>query len=538
MKDSMPSSDGDHPESHVLCSGEFGKKNVIVDEDSNNESEREFPDFVAYHFLNGFGELRAMEEDGAKTSKLLGDGLSVDGSSILGGGGGESFLAAAGGTKVEHSDLKLIAEPDTYAVIRIAGVGKEGQDDDFVQHRFWAHAMAVDEETKKETPYPLDPRNILQKQVDKARSLGYEPYMFSEIEFYLVDATTGKPIDDATYCSLPPDDASWKFRRDLGRLCKASGVSVKRLHHENGGSQNELELNLSPTLKNADDTVLTLWLMKMLASQKRYNYRILFGPKPFEGKAGNGLHHHIMLRDVKTQRNVFQALDVPDEQCLSELARRGIAGLLEYADDITAVFASSAESFERLQPGYEAPVYKAWGYANRTALVRVPGNTGPDGTRFEYRGGDLSSADCGVKGSVVHLFGAVLLAAVLRGITDELVAPPPADVDIESLSEKEREKRGLKAVPLSLKECHRVLKHSELLRDVLGPEMIRLLLHRNELSMYASTQHLTYDVGIADPAAHSPPSHPHTVTSASSDAHSASSVFGAFDYIARFIFHH
>jgi glutamine synthetase len=220
-----------------------------------------------------------------------------------------------------------------------------------------------------------------------------------------------------------------------------------------------------------------MWILELLAAKR--NQRIIFSPKPFPGKAGSGLHHHILLRDVKTGANVFQnldfkgSLDNPADNMsrLSEVCKYGIAGLLKYADDITAVFASHPESFERLKPGFEAPIFKAWDFANRTALVRVP-KSSIEMTRFEYRGGDLSGAE--------HLYSAVLLGAVLKGIEDKLPIPPNSDFNVEKLTDEELTKHGISPVPLSFEKCLNVMKNSKFLVEILGPEMLQYLIERDE----------------------------------------------------------
>lgn len=126
--------------------------------------------------------------------------------------------------------------------------------------------------------------------------------MFSEVEFYIVDKKTGEPVDQASYCSMPPQDVSYDFRHELGEICEATKMVVKRIHHECGPGQNEIELNFTPCMKNADDTVLCKWILDMLADKR--GQRIIFSPKPFETEAGNGLHHHILLRD-KNGVNIF-----------------------------------------------------------------------------------------------------------------------------------------------------------------------------------------------------------------------------------------
>jgi glutamine synthetase len=317
-------------------------------------------------------------------------------------------------------------------------------------------------------PHPLDPRNILKQQVEKAHDMGYEPYMFSEIEFYIVDEASGQPIDQASYCSLPPEDKSYEFRQELGRTCKALGMEVKRIHHECGPGQNEIELDLTPCVKNADDTVLCMWILEMMAHQRQQ--KVVFSPKPFVDEAGNGMHHHILLRRLQTGENAFAPTQ--DDDRLSKTCRHGIAGLVKYADEITAVMAASPETFVRLQPGFEAPNLKTWGFSNRTALVRVPATGSVESTRFEYRGGDLSGS--------VHLFGAVLLAAVLKGIEEQLEPPESVEYNTEHLSKDELQEKGIDAVPLSFHHCLQVLEASDFIREAFGEEMVNHLIQRDK----------------------------------------------------------
>ncbi|KAL3920928.1 MAG: hypothetical protein SGILL_003018 [Bacillariaceae sp.] len=402
-----------------------------------------YPEFVAYHFLDPSGKLLAMVEDGNNTDKFLQEGLNIDGSSI-------------GVATVEKSDLKVMPEKELFQTIRLPGSPME-------HHRFVSHLVDQDG-----NPHPLDPRNILKKQVDKAHNMGFEPYMFSEIEFYIVDEATHQPIDKASYCSLPPYDKSYQFRQELGRTCKELGMQVKRIHHECGPGQNEIELNLTPCMKNADDTVLCMWVLEMMAHQRKQ--KIVFSPKPFADEAGNGLHHHILLRNLQTGENAFAPAAEKDES-LSKVCRSGIAGLLQYSDEITAVMGASPETFVRLRPGFEAPNLKAWGFSNRTALVRVPATGSTESTRFEYRGGDLSGS--------VHSFGAVLLAAVLKGIEDDLEPPASIESNTEHLSKEELQEKDIDHVPLSFNECLYVLETSNFLREAFGEDAVNVLIERD-----------------------------------------------------------
>lgn len=416
---------------------------------TNGNKKKEYPEFVAYHFCNARGELMAMQEDGLNTEKFLQNGFSIDGSSV-------------GMASVEKSDLVIVPDAESYKTISL-------DDDRFQHHCFLAHV--VDEQGQ---PHPLDPRGILKKTVDKAHLMGYEPYFFSEVEFYIVHEEDGTPVDQAGYCSLPPQDRSYEFRQELGKICKSLGMQVKRIHHEVGPGQNEIELNLTPAMKNADDTLLCMWILEMLASFR--HQQVIFSPKPFPNEAGSGLHQHILLRDHQTGENIFLNPELKGgnssgEDLLSEQCQHAIAGLLRYADEITAVMAASEETFARLKPGFEAPIFKTWGFANRTTLVRVP-KTSVALTRFEYRGGDLSGS--------VHLFSAVLLAALLKGIEDKLEIPLNADFNVEKLSPEELASHGISPVPLSFESAIQVLKQSEFLRESLGPEMVQFLIQRNQ----------------------------------------------------------
>lgn len=425
-------------------------------EESKKEESKKYPDFVAYHYLNANGELLSMEENGNRTEKNLKGGLNVDGSSIT------------GMCNVEKSDLKIMPEEDTYASFRI---GK------FDHHRFMCHSLGEDGK-----PHPRDPRGILLRIVEKCRSMGFEPYMFSEIEFNLYSAKVWN--DSAGYNALPPDDRGYVLRHQLGRLCKRLGINVKRIHHEGGKGQNEIELDFAPCLKNADDTVFCMWLIRLIAQKRGLTPN--FSPKPYKNEPGNGLHHHIILKDIKTGKNIFMNSEFKGDlnnpadnmQRLSQLCKHGIAGVLKYADDITAVFAASNESFLRLQPGFEAPIFKAWDFSNRTTLVRVP-KSDLESTRFEYRGGDLSGS--------VHLYGAVLLAAVLKGIEEKLELPPNADFNVEKMSPADLADRNIMPVPLSITKCIKLLKSSKFLKEAFGQSMIDYLIERDEKAQKQSS---------------------------------------------------
>lgn len=290
--------------------------------------------------------------------------------------------------------------------------------------------------------------------------------MFSELEFYLLDKD-GKPNDNGHYISVPPEDGSIRYRRELCHTFEKAGIKVKRLHHEVGPGQNEVEYQLQPVLKNADDTVYGVWLSDMVA--REYEWHTQYSPKPFPELAGNGLHQHILLRDLKTNANLMAEKDGK----LTPLCHQFIAGMLKYARDITAVFAVDKESFERLKPGHEAPTITTWGFASRNALVRIPTIGDVDKIRVEFRAGDSSGSP--------HLLCAMILAAGLQGIKEKLTPPEEAGNDVYHLSVDELHKKGMDVLPASLPECIEILQKSEFVKKVLGETIPQVLIkHMNE----------------------------------------------------------
>eukprot|EP00767_Chilomastix_cuspidata_P001605 gnl/Chilomastix_cuspidata/173.p1 GENE.gnl/Chilomastix_cuspidata/173~~gnl/Chilomastix_cuspidata/173.p1 ORF type:complete len:281 (+),score=162.94 gnl/Chilomastix_cuspidata/173:364-1206(+) len=273
------------------------------------------------------------------------------------------------------------------------------------------------------------------------------PQLQSELEFYLVKKGTLEPQDRAPYMSLPPQDRAMPFRRQLAEVLEEGDFSVRRIHHENGPGQNEIEFNLTAALKNCDDTATCCWILDYIASTMDLD--CLISPLPLgRDEAGNGLHQHIQLVD-KDGRNLM----TDGEKGLSAVGRQFVAGVLKYADEVTAVFARSQESFDRFQYGHEAPVNKIWGCANRNALVRIPSSS-PATIHPEFRAADASGS--------IYLLAAALLAAGLRGIEEGL----------ELCAEGE----SLGKLPVTPAAARAVLADSPFLKEFLSPSLIEYLL--------------------------------------------------------------
>ncbi|KAG9390744.1 Glutamine synthetase, catalytic domain [Carpediemonas membranifera] len=399
--------------------------------------------YVQFLCSNILGKLHSMEEHVREVPGNFKNGLGVDGSSI------------PGYATVTNSDVHLMADQSTLQTINIDGEGPMTK-------------VFCDVHNTDGTRASGCVRSILREQIEKAHKMGFEPFFMSELEwFYLKN---GEPLDDGHYLSVAPDDKAGPLRRQVCRHLDEAGMKVRRAHHECAAGQNEIELNLTPALKNADDTCTAMWLIRLLADQQGIEAN--FMPKPLgSDKAGNGLHQHQRLHDLKTGENLFANFDHPKE--LSPLGKKYVAGLVKYAREITAVFGMDEQTFDRLKPGHEAPVWSMWAGSNRNALVRVPAISKPESARCEFRAGDASGSP--------HLLAAVMLAAGLKGIEDDIAVPPECNVDPETeLTPEQRKEMGIELLPTSLAECARILDASEFLHEVLGEGLCNYLIHSKE----------------------------------------------------------
>lgn len=403
---------------------------------------------IEYHqhqFCHFSGRPHCMEEAADLYAGMAKCGFGIDGSSI-------GFL------NVTASDLTVVPDPDTFRI----GQGPDGK---FGYSWSWLYG-------NDNRPHPLCVRSCLKRVVDKANAMGFVPEMFGELEFYLFKED-GSYFDLAGYTSMPPEDKGVVYRHRLGRMMLEAGVQPKRLHHECGPGQNEIELKFQPALKNGDDMVRGMYLAKLLAAE--YGLKADFMPKPVIGIAGNGLHEHTILRNSEGV-NMFSG----PHDGLSDTALHFIAGQLKYARDIGAVFAMSDQSFERLKPGFEAPIYAAWDFANRSSMVRVPkilpGTENK--TRIEYRAGDGSGSP--------HLLSAMMLGAGLKGIEMKLPCPArQAECDFDHLTQQEAADLGIEMLPKTLEESLEVLRGSAFCREILGEPLVQALCRLKEKAIAA-----------------------------------------------------
>lgn len=393
--------------------------------------------FIQLWFTDILGQLKHFEISRSELETALDEGAGFDGSSI------------EGYRDIEESDMMAHPDPTTFQLVPWGGNGevKVGR-------------LICDIKTPDGKPYEGDPRYILKNQVERAAKKGFTVYMGPELEyFYFKDSSGTEFIDTGGYFDLVPLDMGDELRRDTILALESMGIAVEVGHHEVAKSQHEIDLRYGEALTMADKAQTYKLVVKEIARQK--GVHATFMPKPVFGINGSGMHTHQSL--FKGKNNAF--FDKKDEAYLSDIARGYIAGLLKHAREIAAVTNQSVNSYKRLVPGYEAPVYVAWSLANRSALVRVP-NFKPgkeNATRVELRNPDPAGNP--------YLQFAVMIAAGLEGIERGYKLPASVNKNIYDLSEAERNDLDIPTLPRSLGEAVELFSESKLMKKTLGDHM-------------------------------------------------------------------
>jgi glutamine synthetase len=384
-------------------------------------------------FVDILGMLKSFGITPNQLEEALGEGLGFDGSSV------EGFA------RIFESDLIAAPDIETFQVLpwRI-----DGQ----------LHArMICDIRNPDLTPYAGDPRHVLRRNLDKAKRLGFTFNVGPELEyFYLKGHDDPHTLDHAGYFDLVPDDLGTELRHRTIQALQSMGISVEVGHHEVAPSQHEIDLKYTDAWRMADATVTYRYIVKMIA--REHGAYATFMPKPLFGENGSGMHVHQSL--FNDGGNAF--FDPKDPHHLSKIGRSYMAGIMRHAREVCAVTNQWVNSYKRLVPGYEAPVYVAWGNRNRSALVRVPMyKPGKEAaTRIEFR--------CPDPACNPYLVFSVMLAAGLRGIENDYELPPPVEEDIFHMTDAEKKARGISTLPDSLYAAIEVAEQSELMREALG----------------------------------------------------------------------
>jgi glutamine synthetase len=389
--------------------------------------------FVRFWFTDILGQIKSFAIPSEELEGVFQKGKGFDGSSI------------DGFNEIHESDMNAMPDPSTFAVLPWRKEHAVGR-------------MYCDILNPDGSPYEGDPRYVMRRALGRMDELGFDTFNLGpEAEFFLFKDDKGTEVlDKGGYFDLTTLDVASDFRRDVFFMLKELGIPVEYQHHEVGPSQHEIDMRYADGLTMCDHVMTYKVTVKEVAMA--HGYYATFMPKPLFGENGSGMHTHMSL--FKGGQNAF--FDGDDKWHLSEVAKQFIAGLLVHAREISALFAPLVNSYKRLVPGYEAPVYLAWSQRNRSALVRVPMyEPGEEkATRAELRCPDPSCNP--------YLAFAAMLNAGLEGIERGYELPPPMERNLYDMSDAEREENIIGSLPKSLGEAIEEMENSSLVRKALG----------------------------------------------------------------------
>ena len=403
--------------------------------------------FIRLMFTDVLGFLKGFAITPDELEGALDEGMGFDGSSI------EGFA------RIEESDMIARPDPSTFAVIPWRS-----------EQNHQVARMFCDIYEPSGKPFAGDPRFVLKRNLARAKEMGFTFYVGPELEyFYFKDAQNPVPLDQGGYFDQVPLDVAQDLRRDTILTMQAMGIKVEYSHHEVAASQHEIDLRYADALTMADHVMTYRLVVKEIA--RRHGVYATFMPKPIFGINGSGMHVHQSL--FKGEKNAF--FDKNGKYHLSEIGRAYTAGLLKHAQEITSVTSQWVNSYKRLIPGYEAPVYICWAQMNRSALIRVPMyKPGKQkATRIEYRSPDPACNP--------YLAFSVMLAAGLEGITRKYKLAEPATDNIYHMTEAERAKAGIKSLPDDLLEAVKLTESSSLVRECFGEKLFEYFIRNKQV---------------------------------------------------------
>jgi len=402
--------------------------------------------FIQFWFTDVLGILKSFSITPSELEEALSEGMGFDGSSI------------AGFARIEESDMIAKPDPTTFQFLPWRP-----------QDRPVAR-MVCDILQPDGTPYEGDPRYVFKRVLAKATEKGYTFYLGPELEFfYFQNNESPKILDKGGYFDTRPLDEGGDLRRETIFALQEMGIQVEYSHHEVAPSQHEIDLRYDEGLKMADTAVTLRIVVKEIARQQ--GVYATFMPKPIFGENGSGMHTHQSL--FLGDSNAFH--DANDRYHLSLVAKSYIAGIMRHAREMAAVTNQWVNSYKRLVPGYEAPVYVAWARRNRSTMVRVPMyKPGKEqATRIEFRSPDPACNP--------YLAFAVMLAAGLKGVQENYPLPDPVEEDIYEMDEVARERAGIESLPGSLFEAIQELEKSDLVRETLGDHIFSKLVANKKI---------------------------------------------------------
>ena len=409
-----------------------------AEQDVLDAIDSEGVDFLRLQFTDILGTVKNVAVPARQAEKAFTEGIYFDGSSI------EGFV------RIQESDMRLKPDPTTFAVLPWRKSGDSA-----------AARMICDViDTSTGDPFEGDPRYVLKQALDRATEMGYTVNAAPEPEFFMFEEdedgrATTKTADVGGYFDLAPKDLASDVRRDIIYGLESMGFEIEASHHEVAEGQYEINFEYDDALTTADNVGTFRTVVRAIAAE--HGLHATFMPKPIARINGSGMHTHISLL-TEDGENAFH--DGDDEFDLSDTAKSFLAGVLEHAPAITAIANPTVNSYKRLVPGYEAPVYIAWSDRNRSALIRKPAARVPAASRIELRSPDPSCNP--------YLALAVMIQAGLNGIEKGLEAPEPVRENIYEFDEAKREEYGIETLPTNLGEAVEALEEDDVVLDALG----------------------------------------------------------------------
>ncbi|MFW5983744.1 MAG: type I glutamate--ammonia ligase [Halobacteria archaeon] len=413
---------------------------MTTEEQVLKEIEEKDISFLRLQFTDILGVVKNVSIPADQAEKAFDEGIYFDGSSI------EGFV------RIQESDMRLVPDPDTFAVLPWRDKEDGGA----------ARLICDVINTSTGEPFEGDPRYVLKQALERAEEHGYTVNAAPEPEFFLFEEdedghATTEPADFGGYFDLAPKDLASDVRRDIIYGLEDMGFEIEASHHEVAEGQYEINFEYDDALSTADNVATFRTVVRAIAAQ--HDLHATFMPKPIPRINGSGMHTHMSL--MEDGENAFH--DEDDEFNLSDTAHSFLAGILDHAPAITAVTNPTVNSYKRLVPGYEAPVYVAWSDRNRSALIRKPAARIPAASRIEARFPDPSCNP--------YLALAALINAGIDGIERDLDAPDPVRENIYEFDEEKREEYGIDVLPGNLGEAIEELRNDEVILEGLGPHV-------------------------------------------------------------------
>jgi glutamine synthetase len=431
-------------------------------EDIYAQIESENVKFINLQFTDVMGMVKSVTVPASIFSHIVEGGQWIDGSSI------------AGFTRIAESDMYLQPDLSTFAVI-------PWERGEFTTARVicWVHNPNGD-------PFPGDPRGALYKQLEKLAEIGYLYNVGPELEFFLFqkdgDGISPAPHDRGGYFDLSTDLAS-TVRKDMVRALTEMNIDVEASHHEVAIGQHEIDFEYGPAVVTGDRAVSFKYILKAIA--EKHGLHATFMPKPLTGVNGSGMHVHQSFGFIESGKGKNAFVDESDPYGLSKTARHFIAGQLKHARALCAVIAPLVNSYRRLVPGFEAPVYVAWARTNRSALIRVPairsGNL--NATRIELRCPDPSCNP--------YLAFTAMLAAGMDGIANELPLEDPVEENLYHFTDEDLKRRNIPTLPATLGEAIQELEKNDVIREALGDHIFDRLIEAQSADWDAFRTHVS-----------------------------------------------